>query len=161
VRTSEAAKSCRTALIPAPATIPRTAGESTTPAGGLQDAGVTVGSEATSRSCRQVRNWASRRTAFCAGTPAATTCVRSAGATVLAAGPDWLPSSAKKITPITAMPIELPSWSPVLNTPEAEPASWCGTRSRTMSASGAITAPRPRPAPTRPGTSSHVVTAAP
>src|SRR5262249_24288897 len=46
VRTSEATKSCRTALTPAPATIWRTVGESTTPAGGLQDAGVMVGSEA-------------------------------------------------------------------------------------------------------------------
>ena len=96
-----------------------------------------------------------------AGIPAATTPERSAGATLLAAGPDWLPIIPKKITPITAMPIELPSCSPVLNTPDAEPASCFGTRSSTMSASGAITAPRPRPMPTSAGTSSQVVTAGP
>ena len=122
---------------------------------------MTVGSAATSRSCRQVRNWATSAPASRAGIPAATAPDRSAGTTVFAAAPDWVPSSAKKITPITAMPIELPSCRPVLNTPEAEPASWCDTRSSTMSASGAITAPRPRPAPTRPGTRSQVVTAAP
>ena len=69
---------------------------------------------------------------------------------------DWVPSSPKKITPMTAMPIELPSCRPVLNTPDAEPACCAGTRSSTMSASGAITAPRPRPAATRPGTRSQV-----
>jgi hypothetical protein len=62
---------------------------------------------------------------------------------------------------MSAIPIELPSCSPVLNTPEAEPASCRGTRASTMSASGAITAPSPRPAATRLGTSSQVVTAAP
>ena len=67
----------------------------------------------------------------------------------------------KKITPISAMPIEFPSCRPVLNTPDAEPASCAGTRASTMSASGAITAPRPRPTPTRLGTSSQVVTAGP
>src|SRR5579859_2761046 len=161
VRTSDAAKSSRTAAVPVRASTGCTAAGSTSPAGGWQDAGVTVGSADTSRSCRQVRNWASSRPTVAAGTPAATTPDRSAGATVLAAGPDWAPSIPKKITPITAMPIELPTWRPVLNTPEAEPAFWCGTRASTMSASGAITAPRPSPAPARPGTRSQVVTAAP
>ncbi len=101
------------------------------------------------------------RPVYWAGTPAATSPPRSCGVTVRAAAADWLPSSAKKITPISAMPIELPSCSPVLNTPEAEPASRCGTWASTMSASGAITAPRPRPAAASPGTKSQVVTAAP
>src|SRR6185312_8201864 len=86
---------------------------------------------------------------------------RSCGVTVLAAGPAWLPSRPKKTTPMSAMPIELPTCSPVLNTPEAEPASRWGTPASTMSASGAMTAPRPRPAAARPGTRSQVVTAGP
>ena len=86
MRTSDAAKSCRTAVIPAPATIAVHRGGSTTPAGGWQDAGVTVGSAATSRSCRQVRNWASRRTALAPEPRRPRRCDRSAGATVFAAG---------------------------------------------------------------------------
>src|SRR5258708_3682713 len=53
VRTTDAAKSERTALAPARARTGATAAGSPSPAGGLQDAGVTVGSAATSRSCRQ------------------------------------------------------------------------------------------------------------
>ena len=162
MRSSEAAKSSRTAAPPARASTGRAAaGSAAVRPGVRQAAGVTVGSAATSRSCRQPRNWVTTRPVPAAGTPAATSPARNCGAAALAAGPDWLPSIPKKITPISAMPMELPTCRPVLNTPDAEPAFRCGTPASTMSASGAITPPTPRPAATRPGTRSQVVTAAP
>jgi DNA-binding HxlR family transcriptional regulator len=49
-----------------------------------------------------------------------------------------------KTTPIRARPMELPSWNPVLSTPEADPASCSRTPAKITLASGAISAERRR-----------------
>ncbi len=61
VRTTDATKSLRTARAPVAAMTWWAAGEMACPGVGLHDAGVTVGSAATSRSCRQARNCVSMR----------------------------------------------------------------------------------------------------
>jgi hypothetical protein len=38
------------------------------------------------------------------------------------------------MTPITATPIALPTWRPVVSTPDAAPTCWLSTRNRTVEA---------------------------
>jgi len=174
VRSSVAAKSIPAAFLPIPAIACSAAGGSAAAPARCwpdalpaevprrrHDAGVAVGSVATRRSCKQARKALTTGAVAVGGRPAVVRVLRSCGVTAVAAGPDWVPRSPKKITPITATPIEAPSWMLVLNTPEADPASSLRTPASRMSASGASTVPMPRPATINAGNSSVVVTVRP